>query len=55
MKQEFKNNPRFTLENNQKLREKMAQAREKMQRMTAGIYPESDGNKKEEQKKEKHD
>lgn len=38
---EFKNNPRFTMETNQKIRNKMAEAKQQMQKMTAGIYPES--------------
>jgi hypothetical protein len=37
----FANNPRFTVETNQKIRETMAKARQQMQTLTAGIYPES--------------
>lgn len=37
----FKNNPRFTIETNQKIRERLARSRNSFQSLTRGIYPES--------------
>jgi hypothetical protein len=37
----FKNNPRFTADVDQKIRERLARSRNSFQTLTRGIYPES--------------